>query len=63
MKLRHVSFALWFATITLGYSDDVKTPQVGEPAPNFRLTTLDGKTFTLAELHGKRVLLNSWASW
>ena len=37
--------------------------QKGQIAPNFTLQTLDGKTFTLAELKGKKVVLNFWASW
>ena len=32
-------------------------------APNFRLTTLDGKTITLESLTGKVVLLDFWATW
>ncbi len=32
-------------------------------APNFRLTTLDGKTLTLESLAGKVVLIDFWATW
>jgi thiol-disulfide isomerase/thioredoxin len=32
-------------------------------APNFRVTTLDGKTITLESLAGKVVLLDFWAIW
>lgn len=39
------------------------TPAVGSLAPNFRLTKLDGTTVALADFRGKRVLINSWASW
>jgi peroxiredoxin len=38
-------------------------PQVGGFAPNFTLTTLTGKTVSLADYRGRRVLINSWASW
>lgn len=34
-----------------------------DPAPNFKLEDLQGKTLTLASAHGKVVLLNFWASW
>src|SRR5260221_13448567 len=36
---------------------------VGQLAPNFRVARLDGGTVSLADLRGKRVLINSWASW
>jgi len=32
-------------------------------APNFRLTTLDGRTLTLESLTGKVVLIDFWATW
>ncbi|MEO6062170.1 MAG: TlpA disulfide reductase family protein [Thermoflexales bacterium] len=35
----------------------------GQAAPEFALETLDGKTVRLANLRGKRVLINFWASW
>jgi thiol-disulfide isomerase/thioredoxin len=34
-----------------------------DPAPEFRLDDLDGKSLTLADAHGKVVLLNFWATW
>src|SRR5688572_21045665 len=33
------------------------------PAPQVALQTLDGKSFNLAELRGRVVLLNFWATW
>ncbi|WP_255508001.1 peroxiredoxin [Lysinibacillus sp. BW-2-10] len=35
----------------------------GQIAPNFTLPTLDGETLTLADLKGKKVILNFWATW
>jgi thiol-disulfide isomerase/thioredoxin len=32
-------------------------------APNFRVTTLDGKTLSMDDLQGKVVLLDFWATW
>ncbi|NIS69309.1 MAG: redoxin domain-containing protein [Proteobacteria bacterium] len=37
--------------------------KVGEPAPEFTLPTLDGKSARLADYRGKVVLLNFWATW
>jgi thiol-disulfide isomerase/thioredoxin len=34
-----------------------------DPAPDFKLTALDGKPIILAALQGKVVLLNFWATW
>lgn len=33
------------------------------PAPDFSFQTLNGDTITLADLKGKTILLNFWASW
>lgn len=42
----------------------VKTsPLIGTQAPDFTLTTFDGQDLSLADLEGKVVLLNFWASW
>jgi len=35
----------------------------GVAAPNFELTTLDGRTVKLSDYRGKAVLLNFWATW
>ena len=35
----------------------------GEPAPDFALASLDGKTLKLSDFRGKAVLLNFWATW
>ena len=37
--------------------------RVGQLAPNFRLPKLEGGTVSLADSRGKRVLIESWASW
>ena len=34
-----------------------------DPAPEFKLDDLDGKPLALAEMHGKVILLNFWATW
>lgn len=35
----------------------------GNLPPNFELTTMSGDMITLADLKGKKVILNFWASW
>ena len=36
---------------------------VGSLAPDMRFSLLHGGTLSLKDLRGKRVLINSWASW
>ena len=38
-------------------------PSVDEPAPDFTLANLDGTSLSLADLRGKNVLINFWATW
>ena len=38
-------------------------PVVGEPAPPFELTGLDGRKLRLSELKGLVAVLSFWASW
>ena len=37
--------------------------EIGKVAPDFSLTTLDGESISLAELRGRPVIVNFWASW
>jgi peroxiredoxin len=38
-------------------------PEVGDAAPDFQLTSLDGQAVSLSDLKGNPVLLNFWATW
>lgn len=67
---RAVDLGLW--ALVLGLLVWRFGPQVGaalglgrgsEPAPPFEVVTLDGDTIRLAELEGRVVLLNFWATW
>jgi len=35
----------------------------GQPAPDFELTTVDGRKIKLSDYKGKAVVLNFWATW
>lgn len=50
-------------TSTAGLIDD-RTPEVGSPAPNFVLPSLDGgEPISSEDFRGKTLVLNFWASW
>jgi peroxiredoxin len=38
-------------------------PKVGEPAPDFTITTFDKKKVSFAQLRGKVIVINHWATW
>ena len=37
--------------------------RIGQPAPDFALTDLDGNALQLSDLRGRPVIVNFWASW
>jgi cytochrome c biogenesis protein CcmG/thiol:disulfide interchange protein DsbE len=52
--------------LSYGFGRDphvTRSQLIGKPMPTFRLVTLDGRTLASAELRGKPVILNFWASW
>ena len=49
------------STDVLGSSSSV--PRVGQPAPDFQLPDLDGKTVKLSDFKGQPVWINFWATW
>lgn len=42
---------------------DGRSPEVGEPAPQFVLRDTDGNARTLSDFEGQVVWLNFWATW
>jgi peroxiredoxin len=64
-----LSFALCLG-ITAAIAAQTPTPEpyetytkVGGPVPQFKVVTIDGKTFDMAAMKGKVVVLNLWATW
>lgn len=51
-----------FYALGLGPSGGGK-PNLGEPAPEFRLLDVQGQVVRLDDFRGRPVLLNFWASW
>lgn len=46
------------------FAGQAQKVQVGEPAPDFTVPSLDGKTtYRLSDFRGHRVLIFNWASW
>lgn len=43
--------------------ENAAAPQAGFPAPNFSLQTPQGETYALADLKGRAILVNVWATW
>lgn len=55
------------AVLAFGLRPKTSTILRGQPAPNFELTAFngefEGQRFSLADMRGKVVVLNFWASW
>jgi cytochrome c biogenesis protein CcmG/thiol:disulfide interchange protein DsbE len=52
--------------LTAGFGRDpraIPSRLIGKPVPAFSLVTMDGRTLTQADLRGRPILLNFWASW
>jgi thiol-disulfide isomerase/thioredoxin len=61
---RFVCLSLVMLSLALaGCAKKEKPALVGNPAPNFTVTDLGGREVKLADLRGKVVVLNFWATW
>ena len=64
-----VASLLVFMTLTAGLArtfaqlPTIRFVRDPDPAPEFKLKTLDGKDISLADSRGKVILLNFWATW
>jgi cytochrome c biogenesis protein CcmG/thiol:disulfide interchange protein DsbE len=71
MRLRRLIITLavivpLVALLAYGFFRDpryIRSPLVGRQAPAFSLTLFSGEKISLAELRGKVVFINYWASW
>jgi thiol-disulfide isomerase/thioredoxin len=55
--------ALGALTLAVASPATARTLKVGDIAPDFRFTLMDGSNVTLADVKGQVVLLNFWATW
>ncbi|SET38313.1 Peroxiredoxin [Salinibacillus kushneri] len=44
-------------------SENTTSVEIGNPAPDFTLQTIDGKQVQLSDFIGQKVMLNFWATW
>ncbi|HEX7855539.1 MAG TPA: TlpA disulfide reductase family protein [Sphingobium sp.] len=56
-------FAVGMTAIATAGPAHAATPKVGEVAPDFTLTLIDGSKVSLADLKGQVIVLNFWATW
>lgn len=54
---------LMLASLLLASGAQAAKPKIGEAAPDFTLTLIDGSKVSLADLRGQVVVLNFWATW
>ena len=60
-----LEYAKYISTIERQFASQMADQriQIGQPAPDIKLTDPYGKEFALSDLKGKVVLLDFWASW
>ncbi len=63
LKTRPRLFALAAAFLAGAVLAEANQPWIGNPAPSFSLSTLDGKKLSLSDLKGKLVVLHFGTGW
>jgi cytochrome c biogenesis protein CcmG/thiol:disulfide interchange protein DsbE len=65
LRRREMAIGMLASAMAMGVAGAAraKTLPVGQLAPDFRVTTFDLETFSLADLRGQVILLNYWATW
>jgi cytochrome c biogenesis protein CcmG/thiol:disulfide interchange protein DsbE len=61
--MRHSGFCAVIALALLAASAVANAAKVGKPAPAFTVVTLDRHRVSLADLRGKVIVLDFWATW
>ena len=62
-RLKALKFSALFAALAIASPVEAHSPKVGQPAPDFALTLVDGSKVSLADLRGQVVVINFWATW
>ena len=50
----------WLLVFAMGISVQAEELKVGDKAPDFKLPGSDGKTYTLSQFKGKKVVVLAW---
>jgi cytochrome c biogenesis protein CcmG, thiol:disulfide interchange protein DsbE len=58
-----ILLAAWAGTMLVVGRAGAASVRIGQPAPDFALTDLDGNALQLSDLRGRPVIVNFWASW
>ena len=62
-QLVEIEASEFFTEQGRGYLHELKSLNIGQPAPDFSSQTISGEEITLSELEGQYVLLDFWATW